>query len=146
MPIRQLKPLLVILGGIREIGPSERDEKHSSRRRTRVGMDAAVEVNVQHRLKIRYPEEKKACRRFIKNVYGRLGKVWVSTPLGHITVAEIEEELHEFREELYEYAALHNRKNEHWRILVELAWTRLDEDATSTLLALVEELPEEFWL
>lgn len=145
MPKRELKPLLVILGGIREIGPSERDERFSSRRKTRVSGDLAEEVNVQHRVKIKFPEEKKACRRFIKNAYGRLGKVWVNTPIGHVTVMDIEEELHEFREELYEFAALHNRKNRNWQILVELAWTKLDADATSTLLALVEDLPEEFW-
>lgn len=104
-----------------------------------------MEVNVQHRIKIRHPDEKKACRRFIKTAYSRLGRIWVSTPIGHITISDLEEELHEFREELYEYAVIHNRKNQNWQILVELAWTKLDEDATCTLLALVKDLPEEFW-
>lgn len=71
--------------------------------------------------------------------------MWFSTPIGNVTLVEIEDQLHEFREELYEFAVLHNKKNSHWQILVELAWTGLDEDAESTLLALVEELPEEFW-
>jgi len=113
---RRLKPLLVVLGGVREVGPRG-----------------------QH------GEERKACRRFIKNTYARLNRVWISTPLGHVTVGSLEEDLHEFREELYEQAVVLNRKNKYWQILVELAWTRLDEDAESTLLALVEKMPEEFW-
>jgi len=116
VPKRRLKPLLVLLGGVRASGPAGK-----------------------------WKEEWRACRRFIKNTYKRLEKVCFSTPIGNVTLAEIEHELHEFREELYEFAIVHNRKNPHWRILVELAWTKLDEDAVSTLLAIVEELPEEFW-
>lgn len=111
---------MVILGGIREIGPEDNGSS-------------------------KYIEEKRACRRFIKKTYMKLGKIWLSTPLGHITVMELEDELHEFREELYEYAVVHNRKNRNWQILIELSWTPLNEESTSTLLALVEDLPKEFW-
>lgn len=146
MSLRVIRPLIVVLGGIR-VAPVEALHRKTMRTRTlrrqRNGVPTA-EKKAQHHVTVYYPRELKAANRFRKNAAALLRSCTFSTPIGRIALANSIGALVELREKALEEAVAHNQDNPHWHVLVEgPTWAYLPEDAQSVLLTtLGGRLPE----
>lgn len=149
--MRVLKPLVVVLGGVR-VAPAERIHREVARTRTvrrkLVAHDGrsvpAAQKKAEHRETLLWPAELKAANRFRKNAHAHMRSLTFSTPLGRIALRDSIGALIELREHALAEAVAHNREHPHWNILVEgPSWADLPEDAQSTLLTVLGgRLPE----
>lgn len=142
MSTRQLKPLIVILGGVRAVG-KPKVRRHNPRRRSR----KALEFHTHEKLVIHNPDQWRAAKRFVKNANTSLSPYTHNTPFGRVALAVHTSALQEFREAALLEAANHNRSYREWQVVVELTWSPLSDDAKCQLLTLCsDELPEAFFV
>lgn len=149
-PRATLKPLIVVLGGVRMTGVKVQTGattyRQRTKRRSRRGGESALEFHTHERRIIQDADAWRDANRFVKNANSSLKEYTVRTPLGRIAVATMKPYLSRFREECYQAATEHNPKNSDWQIRVELSWADLGADAISQLLTLMaEDLPPSFW-
>jgi hypothetical protein len=144
-PTIRLRPLIVVLGGVR-VQPTESLHRRVERTRTvrrklvdREGRSVPVaQKRAEHRETLLYPAEWKAANRFRKNTYAILRELTFSSPLGRIALAASAPKLSELRERALAEAVIHNRECPHWHVLVEgPTWATLPEDAESVLLTVL---------
>lgn len=145
----KLKPLIVILGSLREVplsGVKQEDRKFRSKKNTKKYGETATETKIKSTQIRLYAKEWRAARRLVKNSHMILQKqLGYSTPLGRIAPTSKIKDLIEFREYALAEAAKHNKENRHWQVTVELTWAELSEDAISQLLTITGgELPDAF--
>lgn len=149
--MRTLKPLIVVLGGVR-VTPVEAVQRRIERTRTvrhalvdSAGKSVPAARKKAHQREILlYPAELKAANRFRKNAAAYLRDLTFSSPLGRVALRESISKLVELREGALVESVAHNRECPHWQVLVEgPTWAELSEDAVSTLLTtLGGRLPE----
>lgn len=142
--MKNLLPLLAVLGWPRITGGVEREQN----RRSRVFKKSRTSVS-KVRLKVKITDTDKfgAGRRWVVNAQNALYTVVYKTPICRIALAEDEESLYHFREELYATAAILNKEiSPVCEVLPELTWTPLGDDAYSTLKTLMgNKIPDKFW-
>jgi hypothetical protein len=148
--VRKLKPLLVVLGGIREvpIGEAKREERrYGSSRSHHASGHETIETRVRGRTIRMHPEQWKAAHRFVKNSNRMLQKLTYSTTLGRITLVSRKPQILQFREAALLESAEHNTLHKHWHVVVELTPQELGKDACNQLLTIYGgELPDLFFL
>lgn len=142
-----LRPLVFVVGGIRINGKQQRRSRQNTRRRSRLGRNAALEMNVVDQTVIVEPDQWRAARRFVKNSNTVLSQYYVRTAIGHVALKSTVPALRKFRERaMAEAVAKHNSLHRDWQVLVELTWADLGDDARATLLTLAaEDLPPSFF-
>lgn len=138
--MRVLRPLIVVLGGVR-VTPVESLHRKTMRTRTvrrRLNGVLAATKKSRDTTILLYPQEARAAGRFRKNVAAVLRDLTYSTPLGRIALRDSAVALAELREHALGEAMEHNRENPHWHVLVEgPTWSTLEEDACSILLTVL---------
>lgn len=148
-----LKPVIFVMGGVRAEGERKRSGRHTTRRRSRLGKNVALEFNVIEKTVVAEPAQWRAARRFVKNSNQRLKNYYVATKLGHVALKSMIPALRNFREKAMHEAAYGapgrpggNATHKEWQVLVELTWADLGDDARSMLLSLyAEDLPPSFF-
>lgn len=143
-----LKPLLVILGGVREIGATEYSKRHGSKQIKSHGNKIIVDMHVRQQKKIKDMYTWRATRRFIVNSQNALKSVAYKTPIGLICLKSEKPSLHALREQMLLEVVELNKENRNIQVIVELTWTDLTDDAISMLQTTVpsSKLPKKFFL
>lgn len=146
--MKELRPILIIMGGVRLIGGVKYEKRHRSKDIRSTGKKMkAMDIYVRQRQLIEDKESWKAARRFIVNTQKGLHKIAHRIPWGLIVLESDEPKLYEFRESIDEELALLNSENSPaCQVADELSWTLLGKEAQSRLLTLVgDRLPSKFW-
>lgn len=147
VPARRLRPLILVLGGIRHAGEVRVDYRQEpKKRRSRTGDE--LQIDKRERSVIVRPEEYRWARRFVRNASAWLANFYVRTPIGNFALKSQEHVMLMFRERASHEAALLNPEHEKWQVLVELACEDVTRsgDAESQLLTMkAEDLPALFF-
>lgn len=141
-----LKPLIVVLGGVR-MRPTDSGvcSRQTAKRRSWPGKVEAMEINRHEKQVISRPAQWRRANRFVKNFNRELSKLTVATPLGRVALGSLKPRLARMREKAMMDAAEHNPHYHEWQVRVEVSWSDLGPDAVNQLLTLMaEDLPPEF--